>query len=54
MVGLIDYLNSKKIIIWGIGAIQKDMEYLFPGLHIWGYIDDRLEEKKGRIPDVLP
>lgn len=51
MSKLLDRIAGKKVVIWGAGAIQTDMEALFPQLKAAYYVDDRLEEKGGRIPD---
>ncbi len=46
---LLKVLASRKIILWGIGAIQRDIEELFPEIHAAYYVDDRAEAKKGRV-----
>ena len=51
MSSLLEKIASKKVIIWGIGAIQLDMEALFPVIKAAYYVDDRLEEKGRRIQD---
>ena len=51
MSRLLEKIALKKVIIWGVGAIQLDMEALFPTIKTAYYVDDRLEEKGGRIPN---
>ena len=53
MTNLLKRVQSKKVILWGVGAIQMDVEALFPELQIAYYIDDRLEEKGNRILPCL-
>ena len=51
MSRLWDKITERKVIIWGIGAIQLDVEALFPQIKVAYYVDDRLNEKGERIPD---
>ena len=45
---LVNMIKQKQIVIWGVGAIQTDVEALFD-LKVACYIDEALDQKRERI-----
>ncbi|MBS5958077.1 MAG: hypothetical protein KIC73_14330 [Clostridiales bacterium] len=53
MSTLIDKLVQKKVIIWGAGAIQTDIEALFPQINIANYVLNSETDKENITESVL-
>ncbi|QDR81947.1 hypothetical protein [Sporomusa termitida] len=48
MGALLEKIANRTIVIWGVGAIQTDIEAMF-GLNISYYVDDTYDQRKDRI-----
>jgi len=52
MSRLLSEIAKRKVVYWGVGAIQTDIEAL-TGINAYYYVDDDHEQKKDRLPDSI-